>query len=186
MAHTSSEVRVAGSGDVYLAPIGSTVPADTVAPWAAAWKQLGFIQTGFTYTPTYTTTDINTWQALEPVRLIAASVTREFTFTLQQTNMTTFSLALGGAVITNGTAGAYTWTLNNAANVQEYAFGFEWSDGVTKSRWVVERGALTALTPITFSRTAEVGYAISMRALVPTTGNAAVYGVGLDAAINGS
>lgn len=186
MARTSSEVRVAGSGDVYLAPIGTTVPTDTVAPWAAAWKNLGYVKSGFTYTPTLSQTDINTWQATEQIRLITTGVTREFTFVLQQTNMTTMSLALGGAIITNGTAGAYTWTLPDPSVVQEYAFGFEWLDGATKSRWIVERGALHSLTPITFDRTAEVGYSISVRALIPASGNRAVYGLGLDVAVNGS
>jgi hypothetical protein len=186
MAHNSGEIRVAGSGDVYLAPLGSTPPTDTSTAWAAAWKQLGYVSTGFTYTPTLNTTDINTWQRVEPVRLITASVTREITFTLQQTNATTLSLALGGAVITPGTAGAYTWTLPDPSQIQEYAFGLEWSDGATKARWIVERGALTSLTALSFSRTAEVGYAISARCLVPSSGNAAIYGVGLDAAVGGA
>lgn len=184
MALDSSQVRVAGSGSVYLAPLGSTVPTDTSTAWAVAWKELGYISTGVTYTPSQSTTDVNTWQAVEPVRLIVASVTREFTFTLQQTNATNFSLALGGAVVTAGTSPAYTWTLSDPSVIKEYAFGFEWVDGATKSRWIVERGALTTLTPITFSRTAEVAYNISVRALVPASGNKAVYGVGLDTAIN--
>ncbi len=185
MANSTNEVRVAGSGSIFLAPVGSTPPADTVAPWAAAWKQLGYVQSGFTYTPSLSVTDIPTWQSPEPIRMVVTSITREITFTLQQTNMTTFSLAMGGAVITNGTAGAYTWTLPDPSIIQEYAFGFEWLDGVTKARWVVERGALHSLTPITFSRTAEVGYNINLRALVPASGNNALYGVGLDVAING-
>lgn len=185
MALDSTQVRVAGSGSVYLAPLGSTVPTDSTTPWATAWKELGYISTGVTYTPSQSTTDINTWQAVEPVRLIVASVTREFTFTLQQTNATNFGLALGGAIITAGTAaGDYTWTLSDPSVIHEYAFGFEWVDGANKSRWIVERGALTTLTPITMSRTAEVAYNISVRALVPASGNRAVYGVGTDIAIN--
>lgn len=186
MAHTSTEVRVAGTGDVYIGNIGATAPADTTTAWGTGWTNLGFIATGFTYTPTLSTTDINTWQEIEPVRLITSGITREFTFTLQQTNATTLSLALGGAIITNGTAGAYTWTMPDPSVIQEHAFGFEWADGNTKSRWIVERGALTALSAVTFARTAEVGYAISVRALVPASGNRAVYGVGLDSAIASS
>ncbi len=185
MARTTSEVRVAGTGDIYLAPLGSTPPTDTVAAWAAAWKNLGYVQKGFTYTPTLSMTDINTWQAVEQVRLITTQITRELTFTLQQTNATTMSLALGGAIITPGTAGAYTWTMPDPSVVQEYAFGFEWQDGATKSRWVMERGALHALTPMTLDRTAEVAYAISVRALIPASGKAALYGVGLDSAVGG-
>lgn len=179
----SGEIRVAGSGHIYKAPLGSTLPATSSATWDTAFVDLGYAADGFDVAQDLKTTDINAWQTLEVVRIIANELNRTFTFTLQQTNADTLALAWGGATITPGSAGAYTLDVPGAdAGLASYVFGLDWFDGETSQRIIIPNGTLTALPQIKFNRSGAVEYAITVRAVKPPTG-ASVQVLGVDLAV---
>jgi len=179
----SGEIRVAGTGHIYKAPIGSTLPTTSAASWDEAFVDLGFVADGFEVQQDLKTTDINAWQTLEVVRIIANELNRTFTFTLQQTNADTLALAWGGATITPGTSGAYTLAIPGAdAGLASYAFGIDWFDGTTSQRIVIPNGTLTTLPTVKFNRSGAVEYQITVRAVKPSTGDS-VQVLGVDLAV---
>ena len=95
----SGQVRIAGTGRLRKAPLGTVLPVDSVAAWDPAFVDLGYASDGFTMTQALKTLDITAWQTLEPVRTVNTSLIRNFTFELLQTNRDTLSLGWGGATI---------------------------------------------------------------------------------------
>lgn len=184
MALNSGEIRVAGTGRIYKAPLGTTIPTTTTGTLDAAFADLGYAADGFTLKQDLKTTDINAWQTLEAVRVIANSLVRTFSFVLQQTNADTLSLAWGGATVTAGASGAYTLDLPPAGALAEYVFLIDWSDGDTTQRIVVPRGTLTSLPELKFTRAGAVDYSLEVRAVVPDGGGDSVQVVGVDSAIS--
>jgi hypothetical protein len=94
-----TQVRIAGTGSIWKAPVGTPIPTDSASAWNAAFINLGYAKDGFSLTQDYKTADITTWQSLEVVRSISTALIRKFQFELQQTNKTNLALALGGAAI---------------------------------------------------------------------------------------
>ncbi len=96
----AGQVRVAGTGHLYKAPLGTALPSDSTTAWNPAFVDLGYATDGFTMTQDYKTKDVTGWQTLELLRLIPISLDRSFGFELQQSNRDTLALAWGGATIT--------------------------------------------------------------------------------------
>jgi len=96
----SGQVRIAGTGRLYKALLGTVLPTDSVAAWDPAFKDLGYATDGFTMAQALKTLDIPAWQSLEPVRTVNTALIRNFTFELLQSNKDTLTLAWGGATIT--------------------------------------------------------------------------------------
>jgi len=95
----SGQVRIAGTGHLVKAPLGTVVPSDSTTAWNAAFVDLGYATDGFTMAQALKTLDITAWQTLEPVRTVNTSLVRNFTFELLQSNKDTLALAWGGATI---------------------------------------------------------------------------------------
>lgn len=100
----SGQVRVAGTGAFWKAPIGTATPTDAVTAWGAGFSNLGYATDGFTLKQDKKTQEVTAWQTLSPVRLLTTQLTRTFSFELLQTNKDTLSLAWGGATISAVTA----------------------------------------------------------------------------------
>ena len=98
----SGQVRVAGSGRLVKAPLGTVLPSDSLTAWDPAFVDLGFATDGFIMKQDLKTKDVTGWQSLELLRLITTALNRSFSFELQQSNKDTLALAWGGAAITPG------------------------------------------------------------------------------------
>lgn len=96
----AGQVRVAGTGAFWKAPLGTVLPTDSTTAWNAAFVNLGFATDGFTMKQDFKTKEVTGWQTLELLRLIPIALNRSFTFELQQSNKDTLALAWGGAAIT--------------------------------------------------------------------------------------
>ncbi|NNC10696.1 hypothetical protein HII28_02185 [Planctomonas sp. JC2975] len=179
----ATQIRVAGTGAIWKAPVGSTAPTDSVTALDAAFHNLGFAANGFTVTPSLKTTPVMGWQSVQALRNIITELTRKIAFELQQTNMDTAALAWGGTVVP-GTAGAYTLQIPDQVALMEYAFVIDWSDGSVSQRIYIPRASLITLPTITGTRTKETSYAFEFQPLVPATGNS-IQIFGLDHAVSG-
>jgi hypothetical protein len=118
-ALNSGQIRVAGTGVISRAPLGTVLPTDSTTALAAAYVNCGYATDGFVLTQAKKTKEVTVWQSLEAARLIPIALTRTFKFELQQSNKTTLALAWGGTIvplpgaavggaITIGTAGVLT------------------------------------------------------------------------------
>jgi len=99
-ALNSGQVRVAGTGSLWKAPLGTVLPVDSVAAWNAAFVNLGYAEDGFEMKQDLKRKEINGWQTLDILRLITTALNRSFKFNLKQSNKDTLAVAWGGAVIT--------------------------------------------------------------------------------------
>lgn len=107
-------VRVAGQGDLWIAPVGSTLPTDSTTNYGAAFTKFGFATDGFTLPQDLKTSLVNAWQTLEPVLLINQSRSNQVTFEAIESNKTVLGLAFGGGSVVTGAptfvGGAVTFT----------------------------------------------------------------------------
>lgn len=95
----SSQIRIAGTGAIWKAPLGTVLPTDSVSAWNASFVNLGYATDGFTLKQDKKTQGVTAWQTLAQVRLITSELLRTFSFELLQTNKDTLALAWGGATI---------------------------------------------------------------------------------------
>ena len=111
-APNATKVRVAGTGAILKAPIGTPLPPDSVTAWNSAFTNLGYLVDGFQVAQNLTTKEVSAWQSLESLRSIAIGLVRKFTFDEVQTDKDSLALAWGGATITpvlgTATGGAVT------------------------------------------------------------------------------
>lgn len=116
----AGNVRVAGQGDIYIAPAGTALPTDSTTAYSAAYVKLGFVTDGFQIVPNLKTQTIPAWQTTEPVLLINQSRSNVVTFEAIESNKQVLSMAFGGGstvnnvgvaaggAVTIGTAGLIT------------------------------------------------------------------------------
>ena len=63
MALDAANVRIARTGAVYVAPVGTALPTTTAAALNAAFEDCGYVsEDGVTFTPSETVTKIRAWQ----------------------------------------------------------------------------------------------------------------------------
>lgn len=184
MALNSGAVRVAGTGSIWKAPLGTTLPTDSTTAWGTGFKNLGYATDGFTLTQDLKRQDITAWQSLSPVRSIATQLIRKMSFESLESNKDTVPLAWGGATMTPGTAGVYTLAIPDGSPT-DFILGVDWSDGTLSQRIIVQHATLLTLPTIKFVRTDAVRYPLEVQALVPSDGSASVLVYGVDSIVSG-
>jgi hypothetical protein len=180
----TTQIRVAGTGAFWKAPLATVLPADSVAAWGAAFVNLGFAKSGFTITPSLKTTPVVGWQSTNILRNIVTEQTRKYGFELQQSNINTLAMAWNGTIVP-GLAGAYSMTIPNQATAEEFVLGIDWSDGTTNQRIILPRASIITLPVIKGDRTAETTYAFEVQELVPGDNSQSVLIFGVDDAVSG-
>jgi hypothetical protein len=144
----SGQIRVAGTGVISRAPLGTVLPTDSTTALAAAYVNCGFATDGFVLTQEKKTKEVTVWQSLEVARLIPTLLTRKFKFELQQSNKTTLGLAWGGQVIpTAGVAVGGAITIGTAGVLTTAtAHGLSVGAAVTLATVVTSTGILALTT----------------------------------------
>lgn len=163
MAQDSSEIVVAASGDVSIAPVGTTLPTTLVA-LDENWANLGYTtEDGVTFSDSVEIEEIRAWQSANPVRKIVTARDKTVAFSLEQWNPDNFILAYGGGEWSEPTPGIYRFDPPAVADaIAEYSMVIDWADGDKQHRVVIERGNVqegvetqlirsgAAVLPITF------------------------------------
>lgn len=163
MSLETSEVRVGVSGELFVAPLGTTLPTDTTSPLDAAFKGLGYFNDdGVTESFERDTDDITAWQNAKRVRTVITSAKATYTGTLIQTNVDVVETVFGTSVTQTGGHGSYTispgTTSGRKAWVQEVL------DGDEIKRIVLEDGEITELGETVYATSEAVGYEITLEA----------------------
>jgi hypothetical protein len=179
----SSKIKIAGSGAVWYAPAGSTLPTDSTSALAAAFVNVGYLKNGFTLNQDYKTKEILGWQNLDVLRLIPTQLSRSAKFTGIETNKISTQLAWNAATVTTTTGSAYSMTLPTNIAAQEFILVLDWNDGTASQRIVFKRATFKTLPAVTFDRQDEIDYEFEIQALVPTDGSASVAVYGSDAGV---
>lgn len=180
----TGQIRVAGTGAVWRAPLGSTLPTDSTTALNVAFVNLGYMKSGFTFTPSLKTTPVMGWQSSNILRLIATEKSTKLGFEAQQTNLQTAAAAWQGTVVA-GVGGVFSITIPDTATDDEAAYVVDMVDGPVSYRFVVERAGMLTLPVIKGDRTAETTYAFEVQVLVPADGSNSIKVYGVDSGVSG-
>lgn len=132
MAVTRDSTKVIrGYADIYYGPVGTALPADTVAlggTWPVGWTGVGFTDEGLEIEKSVDTDDITVEEQLTPVDVAVTGVGVAVRFTLAEDSVANMKVAYGGASIAtqaaaSGVIGKSTLTFNDT--LDQYALAFE-------------------------------------------------------------
>ncbi|MFE7838014.1 phage tail protein [Streptomyces sp. NPDC057474] len=165
----ANEIRVAGTGRILVAPVGTTVPTDVTSAWAADWKDLGYTsQDGIKLAKKDKLDPVETWQSVSPARFIYSDRDLTVKFQLLQLNEDTLPFFMGGDAVaeTAANSGVYKYDLAADPKFNEKALGIEFSDGTDITyRFVVARGQVTETEELSLTRTASIKLGVTFTAL---------------------
>jgi hypothetical protein len=136
----ASNVVVAGTGAVYVAPEATALPTDLEA-LPAAWINTGYIsEDGATFTISREQEDIAAWQSQEPVRVLITSEPKVIAFELMEFDEESLLLAFRGGTVVAGPPAKYTPPDAGASDVR--AMVVDGVDGAYTFRFIFPRASL--------------------------------------------
>ena len=170
MTLVADNVRIPGTGEVFVAATGSTAPTDVTAAVAAAFRGLGYTQDGgVTLGRTVNRDPVTAWQSVTPLKYVYTGVDLRVSAAFEQSQSTVAGLWWGADFAASGTE----WR----ADLPTVPSGVERSvilsyttDGGFKHRIYIPRAEVTDTGDVTVSRSA-TAFQITFSALAPSTGS---------------
>lgn len=104
MSGTAANITI-GAGWLYMAPLGTSEPADSTTALPSAWIALGYTEDGSDTTISRTNEEIEVAEVNFPVRVINSKTGVKIKFKMAEPTLRNLKAALG-----NGTAGSNTAT----------------------------------------------------------------------------
>lgn len=159
MALDPANVRVAVTGAVYAAPVGTTAPTDSTTAYGAGWIDLGWVsEDGIEETHNDDSKEIKGWQGGATIRRVISSSSTEFKFTLLESNPDVLELFHKGDTVGSNKI------LVHSPDPDERAFGFDVVDGSNHLRIIIARGEVTDRGAIKYVSADAVGYELTVTA----------------------
>lgn len=169
MAEDSTQIRLAPSGHIWIAPGGTLCPQDVttaMTTYSAQWAELGYLsEDGVSVTPSYDTSGLKAWQTPVDVKEVLSSVGLTAKIQMLQINKdTTAQYFFGAAWTTDGPVGKLTISSN--PSLAERAMVVEWTDDLGFiSRFVMPRGFLTDRDSMQLQRTEATALGVTFQCL---------------------
>lgn len=145
MSADPNQITIPGTGRVWLAPLGTVGPADSVVTMPAGWVDVGLsADDGITIATQPTFASVQSLQSLVPVRRFQTGDGATIAADLQQFSSANLAAVFGGGTTTvvtpAGTGGVppaqYKWVPPRPGTRLPVACIVEWSDGVHHFRMV--------------------------------------------------
>ncbi|MGK3208943.1 phage tail protein [Amycolatopsis sp. MEPSY49] len=160
----ASEIRVAGTGAVYVAPAHTSPPADFTKKWESPWTDLGYTTAdGVKFVKKDKLDPVDTWQSVAAIRYVFSDRDFSVKFSLLQINSDTLQFFFSSPAPT--AAGVYD--IAAAPKVEERALGIEFSDGDVKNRFYIPRGVVTETDETAITRTSAIKLGVTFTAMTP-------------------
>lgn len=137
----ATEVMVAPSGTISIAPVGTAAPADEVAALSASYTDLGYTtEDGVTFRYNEDKGEVRAWQSGFRVRSIVNNRDAELEFVLEQWDKETVKLAFGGGTWSTVTAGHFKYVPPGISDaIYQRELVVSWVDGAKHYRLVVPK-----------------------------------------------
>ena len=166
MALDATAVRVAGTGEVYVAPTATTAPTDAATALPAAWIGLGYTSTdGVAFTMSRDTTDIDAWQASK-LRTVSNAEPTTMEFALLESDVANFPVIFGGGAVTAGTgADEFVFTPPDEGSNEVRSCVVEFSDGDLTYRYYFPRVQVEGDVSFSLTRSDAVAYSVTFGVL---------------------
>lgn len=159
MALDSSNVRVAITGAIYVAPTSTTAPTDASTALDAGFIDLGYVsEDGVTKATDRSTNDIIAWQNAAKVRTVVTDSGVSFQFVLIETTVAGVGLYTGATV--DPTTGKVS--VDPGATGGRKSFVFDVIDGTKVRRIYVAEGEVSEIGDQVFTSGDAIGYDITI------------------------
>lgn len=161
MALTAANVRVAVTGAVYTAPLGTAAPTAHDTALNVEFKDLGYVsEDGVTETRDRSIEQIRAWQNSDLVREVVTESSITYEMTLIETTADTVQLYYGDTVDdTDGQVDIATGTTGGPR-----MFVIDVLDGADKIRIYIPRGEVTEVGDQVYASGEAVGYPVTITA----------------------
>lgn len=179
-ALTADNIVIGGTGHIFTAPSGTTLPTTIGGLTAAtsgsdldsAFVDLGYTDpSGVSFRNTRAITDIMGWQSFYPLRKVVDTVSQILSFSLMQFDLQTVPVAFGGgAVEAISGGGGFKYVPPGPEEFDELTAVVDIFDGDIKHRIVIDRCIVQGDVETNFTRTAAGMLPIELASLAPTTG----------------
>lgn len=171
MALTSGEVRVAGTGELFLGPVGTALPTAADTALNASFKGYGYTtDDGVTLSKSVDRDGVAAWQSATPVRNIITSQELTVAATFLQSNKDILKLWLGSGDFASDGATGFRADVAVDPVGQQFAMVLEWKDDLLVSRLVIAKVEVTDTGDVTVAREAQ-SFPVTFSALPPDTGS---------------
>lgn len=173
----ATELVVASSGSIHVAPVGTALPTSESAALNAAFVDLGYAtEDGVSLSVSPDIAEFMAWQSRQAVRRELTTQEITLSFSLEQWNANSIVLAFGGGEVTTPTAGHYRYDFPAEGDaLDERTLVVDWEDGDRNFRIVVARGNVTDAVDTTVTRGQLAVLPIAFKALQPDDGSATAY-----------
>jgi hypothetical protein len=159
MALDSDNVRVAVTGAVYVAPVGTTAPTDSSTALNNAFTDLGYVSAdGIVETIDKTTSQIRSWQNGALVREVVSEGTYMVELTFIETNQAVLELYYG-TTITDGEING-----DPRSTGGRKSFVIDIIDGESVERTYIPSGEVTSVGERTLASGEAIGYNVTITA----------------------
>ncbi|MFD9890636.1 phage tail protein [Amycolatopsis sp. NPDC059027] len=161
----ANEIRVAGTGSIFVAPAHTPAPADFTKSWDAPWVNLGYTSAdGVKFVKKDKLDPVDTWQSVASIRYVFSDRDLSVKFSLLQLNADTLPFFFASP----SPATPNVYEIAAAPRVDERALGIEFSDGPTvRHRFYIPRGVVTETEETAVTRTAAIKLGVTFTALTP-------------------
>ncbi len=174
---------VVGSGRLFIAPIGTTLPTLTTLvetsdgdfrpTWPAGWELVGYTKDGIEveYQPTYK--DIEVDEEMSPVKIILVKENGSIKANLSESTLQNLNTAISASILSSATAGGNDQTILEFGSGQpeEVMVGFDGpapGDGICRVI-IAFRAMSVAAVGLKYSRENEVVIPLELRVLADGT-----------------
>jgi hypothetical protein len=172
MTLVSGQVRVAGTGELHLAPVGTTMPTSASAALTGFTGYGYTTEDGVTLSKSVEREGIPAWQASTPVRYLTTSQELTAGLTFLQSNEQVLKLWLGsGDFGPDGEVGNPGFRADVPVDPtgQQFAFVLEWKDADITSRLCIPKVEITETGDVNLARAA-TAFPVTFGALAPDSG----------------
>lgn len=170
MALTSANVRVAVTGGVYRAPVGTALPTAT-SDALTGFTEQGYVSAeGIREQRSISSEDIKAWQNSDTVRRVVTDATVTYELTLIETSEATLETFYGTAATLG--VGEGSIDVQPGATGGRSSWVIDVIDGAEKRRIVIEEGEVTDRGEVTYASGEAISYPITITAY-PVNGSAA-------------
>jgi len=158
MAGDATQIVVAGTGTISVAPYGTALPDGAVSVLEsldAAFVDLGYTtEDGVALTDGVAVEEVMAWQSSYPVRRLVSAYTGAVKFGVLQWSKDIFEQVLAGVVTEVVADTVHKFTPTRDGVVAEKSIVVDFIDGVEEYRWVFPKVGLAADIEIPLVRTA--------------------------------
>lgn len=165
MTLNANAVRVAGTGEVHVAPAGTAAPTDASTALPAAWKGLGITSTdGVQFNMSRDTSDIDGWQQSK-IRVVTNTEPVTIEFALMETTPDALTTAFGGGTITPTGTDEFKFTPPSEGDNAIRSAVVDFRDGDVLYRYYFPRVQVEGDVSFSLTRTDAVAYSVTLGVL---------------------